>query len=309
MHICKLCNFSCKYHSDFNRHVKTKKHLDKLKSGAFCDGCGKELSNNFSKKRHEKSCDMYQTINNIENQTNNNTTIQNQQNIENQTNIIVNGMNNAETFVISIEDLIKKNLTTALQKVILEDMLESDIEVMDLIDKFDELLEEAREIEIYDHNHYCDITKKVVKVNDDGEEEIVEEEWTPLTHPEYDWKCRHVRNDFKISTNKLSNLLVKTFLERDSNPVITHINRLGDDYTGGNLLYKHLKTLHSDQILLDFLNRSSKKHYFYIDDNYKPSLEIKKRYPQYYEKLECKALQMKENYNNVARRARRYNRK
>src|SRR5574343_648888 len=123
---CKLCKYACKFQSDMNKHLKTKKHLDNLNSKTLCSGCGKKLSNNFSKKRHEEKCDTYKTLTqNIENQTNNNTTIQNQQNIEQQTNIILNGVNNAESFVITIEDLIKKNLTTALQKVILQDMIES----------------------------------------------------------------------------------------------------------------------------------------------------------------------------------------
>lgn len=265
---CLACKYSCQYKSKYEKHLKTKKHLDAVNSGALCSGCGKHLSSNFSKNRHEKTCKTYQTMNQTINM---NTNITN--NIENQTNIILNGVNNAESFVITIEDLIKKNLTTALQKVILADMLETDFGIMDLIDKFDKLIEEEVNKQIYEHNHYCDVTKRVIQLTETGEEEIVEEEWTPLTHPEYNWNCRHVRNNFNISNDKLSDLLVNTFLDSNSNPVVTHANRLCDD---NKLLYKHLKTLHSDQILLKFLSKSKKKEHFKIDDDYRPSLELKK---------------------------------
>lgn len=286
---CKVCDvkFKCQY--DLNRHFNTKKHKDRDNKNNYCRSCYKSLSSKFNRDRHERSCNTYQTINNINNTFNG-------------LSIIVNCNSNPESFVISIEDLIKKNLTTSLQKVILEDMLETEDGIMDLIGKFDELLEEAREQEIYDHNHFCDVTKHVVKVDEFGNEEIVEEEWTPFTHPDYNWKCRHTRNNFKISSYKLSELLVRTFLDKNANPVVTHLNSLGKEH---KLLYKHLKTLHSDQILLDFLSKSSKKDYFEVKDDYRPSTEIKKKYPHYYENLEDKALLMKENYNNVARRNRR----
>ncbi len=308
---CKLCKYACKFQSDMNKHLKTKKHLDNLNSKTLCSGCGKKLSNNFSKKRHEGSCNKYKIMsqinNNIENQTNiqnqiNNTTIENQQ-----TNIILNGVNNAESFVITIEDLIKKNLTTALQKVILQDMIESDTDIMDFIGKFDDLVEKAHTDYMYEHNHYCEVTKKVKKTNEAGEEIVEYEDWTPLTHPEYRWRCSHAENEFKLPTWKLSNVLINTFLDGDHNPVLAHVNRLGKTYDT-DILYKHLKTLHSDQILLEFLRQSSKKDLFQLDENYRPSLEIKKKYPEYYEKLEIQALKLKENYNNVVRRRRRMNR-
>ncbi len=312
MHECKVCNIKCKCEYDFKRHLNTKKHKSNIDKDNYCRGCYKTLSNKFNRERHEKSCNVYQTNNN---QTTNQTLNQNsnintingdnnvQTNIENM-NIILNGVKNAESFVITIEDLIKKNLTTALQKVILEDMLESDTDIMDFIGKFDELVQKEHDEFMHEHNHYCEVTKKVKKTNEDGEEIVEYEDWTPLTHPEYRWRCSHAEGNFKLPSWKLSNVLINTFLEGNHRPVLAHLNRLGSTYVT-DVLYKHLKTLHSDQILLEFLRQSTKKDLFQLDENYRPSLEIKKKYPQYYEKLEIQALKLKENYNNVVRRKRR----
>jgi hypothetical protein len=56
MLICVLCNFKYKYQSDFNRHLNSKKHKQKI-SNKVCSGCFKKLSNTFSKNRHEQKCE------------------------------------------------------------------------------------------------------------------------------------------------------------------------------------------------------------------------------------------------------------
>ncbi len=305
MQECPFCNFKGSP-SNLKKHCETKKHKENAKKGNYCEACFKPFSNQSNKNRHQKTCTTYQTFNqNLTVQNINGDNIQNQINNHFEgTNIILNGVKNAESFVITIEDLIKKNLTTALQKVILEDMLESDTDIMDFIGKFDELVQKAHNEYIHEHNHYCEVTKKVKKTNENGEEVVEYEDWTPLTHPEYRWRCSHAEGNFKLPSWKLSNVLIDTFLEGDHNPVLAHVNRLGNKYVK-DVLYKHLKTLHSDQILLEFLRQSTKKDLFQLDENYRPSLEIKKKYPEYYEKLEIQALKLKENYNNVVRRRRR----
>src|SRR5574343_727659 len=114
MHECKVCNIKCKCEYDFKRHLNTKKHKSNIDKDNYCRACYKTLSNKFNRERHEKSCNVYQTNNN---QTTNQTLNQNsnintingdnnvQTNIENM-NIILNDVKNAESFVITIEDLI-----------------------------------------------------------------------------------------------------------------------------------------------------------------------------------------------------------
>lgn len=55
---CDICRFQCKYKSDFNRHVSSLKHKENLSNNNLCIFCFKELSNKFSKNRHENSCNQ-----------------------------------------------------------------------------------------------------------------------------------------------------------------------------------------------------------------------------------------------------------
>ena len=55
---CKECNFKCKKRGDYNRHIKTKKHI-KIKSEGVkyrCKICEKVFLNRSGLWRHKKIC-------------------------------------------------------------------------------------------------------------------------------------------------------------------------------------------------------------------------------------------------------------
>ena len=55
---CKECNFKCKKRGDYNRHIKTKKHI-KIHTGGVkynCKICNKVFLNRSGLWRHKKEC-------------------------------------------------------------------------------------------------------------------------------------------------------------------------------------------------------------------------------------------------------------
>ena len=55
---CKECNFKCKKRGDYNRHIKTKKHIKIEKEGVkySCKICNKVFLNRSGLWRHKKEC-------------------------------------------------------------------------------------------------------------------------------------------------------------------------------------------------------------------------------------------------------------
>jgi len=86
-YLCKKCNFKCSYKSEFERHLKTAKHIKiindnnfnkKNKKYFYCN-CGKKFNFSSGLSRHKKKClhllepknEFIQTINNNNNKTTN----------------------------------------------------------------------------------------------------------------------------------------------------------------------------------------------------------------------------------------------
>ncbi len=292
MHDCKICNFSFKCNYDFNRHLKSKKHKEKINSTNLCQGCFKQFSTRSNKTRHEKKCKDNQFLCNVNIETQNNTNIgtQNNTNIINPTttnitNIILPDNPEAiKTFVMTYHELCKKRTTDCIQKFILDAMFSNDDDLMDYIEKFDKEIELKQAEIVQDHNRSCYSYMNIKKVDGNGEEYEEEIKMTPLTHPERKWNCRHIESEFKLEENDVSNILAKTLL--DKKVVVTHDN---DIHGKRDLLFKHQSNLHADDILLQFISKSNKKDYFNLSEDFKPATQIQKDYPEYYDKLEEKA--------------------
>lgn len=55
---CTLCGYSTVLTADYNKHLKTKKHIINSELRNSCSGCLKTFSKKSNKTRHEKTC-MY----------------------------------------------------------------------------------------------------------------------------------------------------------------------------------------------------------------------------------------------------------
>ncbi len=168
---CKVCKFSCKYQSEFNRHLNSKKHVDNCNSKHFCAGCSKQLSNDFSKKRHEKNCKKI--IQNIKNNINTQNNAEVINNITNNNNINItipeSKLKDAETIAMTFEELLNKKSTNCIQRLILNQMNEESHDLMDYVDIFDKSIENKVNEIIEDHNKNCSIINYVEKTNENGE--------------------------------------------------------------------------------------------------------------------------------------------
>jgi Zinc-finger of C2H2 type len=299
---CVLCKFKCTYESDYKRHLNTKKHKENLGNKNLCDGCFKEFSTKSNKNRHEKSCKIIQTINNTNIETQNNTT----NNITNNTNIISpiivvapNDPKALETFMMYVKELQSKQTTDCFQKLLLNDMTLQKHDLMDYIEKFDTKLNEVHEDMINDHNMNCKETNYVNKIDENGEKYIEKTVYTPLKYPDYKFDCKHANVDFKLNEDIVSKILTETILDVDDKIVVTHDN----DVRGKtDLLFKYRDTLHTDEILLEFLSKSNKKEICNLSNDFKPASIIKLNYPEYYDKLEEKAINIIQAYSKKTKR-------
>jgi hypothetical protein len=309
---CAPCAFTCKYQSEFNRHLKSIKHKENINSKTVCSGCFKEFANSSNRSRHEKKCNKIIQIleikNNIETQnniTNNNTTNNNQNNTTNiQTQNIINILapTNPEamkSFVMTLQKLQELKTTDYFQKVILNQMSLENYDLMDCIGNFDIGIKEAHDEMINNHNKWCSSQRFVTKTDENGEEYEDIIIYTPLAHPDYNWQCFHAEKDYKLDENMISTILTNTLLDtsNDAQIVITHNKKFRKELLGANLLFKHKETLHTDDILLDFLSRSKMKHLFSFSDNFKPAAIIQQKYPEYYYALEEIAINLSKCYN------------
>lgn len=286
---CKLCDFTCKYESNYKSHLNSKKHKEKLESKNLCDGCFKEFSTKSNKYRHEKKCGVMQTINNIH--TQNNIGTQN-----NTTNNIVNIIlpDNPESTKVFMQELRNSPFTDCFQKKVLDDMTSNNYDLMDYIEKFDKKLNETHEDMMNEHNMNCKTTSYVDKIDNDGEKYIEKIVYTPLSHPEYKFECKHEDVDFKLNEDIVSKILSETLLDDNDKIVVTHNN----DINGmTDLLFKHNNILHTDEILLQFLSKSNRKDLCNLSEDFKPATKIKHEYPEYYSKLEDKAIKILTAYN------------
>ncbi len=295
MHECKICKFSCKYESEYNRHLNSKRHKEKVENKNLCDGCFKEFSTKFNKNRHEKSCKIMQqnyTTNNIGTQINNNIT---------NNYILPENPESMRIFVVGmlIKELIHKQTTDCFQKISLHDMESNNYNLMDYIEKFDTKLNEAHHDMITDHNTNCKENVTFNKIDENGEKYKEKIVCRPLTYPKHKFDCKHEEADFKLSEDIVSKILTETLLDANDKIVVTHDN---DIHGKTDLLFKHEDTLHKDGILLDFLSKSNKKEICNLSNDFKPTSIIKTNYPEYYDKIEAKAIDIIQAYSKKTKK-------
>ena len=281
---CKLCDFTCRYESEYKRHLNSKKHKEKLESKNLCDGCLKEFSTKSNKYRHEKKCGIMQTINNTNIGTQNNTT-------NNTINIILS--DNPESTRVFMQELRNSPFTDCFQRKVLDDMISNNYDLMDYVEKFDTKLTETYNNMINEHMN-CKENVTFNKIDENGKKYKEKIKCTPLTHPDHDFECKHADDNFKVNEDIVSKILSETLLDENDKIVITHNN---DIHGKTDLLFKHNNILHTDEILLQFLSKSNKKELCNLSNEFKPASIIKNKYPEYYDKLEDKAIKIIQAYS------------
>ena len=104
--------------------------------------------------------------------------------------------------------------------------------------------------------------------------------------------------NLNLNESTISNILATTLLNKDK-IVITHDNNA---FGRTNLLFKHAKALHVDSILLDFLSKSNKINHFNLSEDFRPSSQLKKDYPEFYNSLEIQAHNNMNIFNRISSR-------
>ena len=199
---------------------------------------------------------------------------------------------------MTFKELLNKKSTNCLHKVILNQMEEESHDLMDYVEIFDKNIEDEVNKIIEDHNKNCASYRYVEKINENGEKYKEELKITPLTHPDYIWRCHHVESKFKVDEFTVSNILANTLLNKDK-IVITHDNNA---FGRTDLLFKHAKALHVDYILVDFLSRSKKNEYFNLSEDFRLSSQLQKDYPEFYDALEIQAHNNMNIFNRLSAR-------
>jgi len=298
-----------KYNSDYLRHLKSKKHIEKINSGETCSGCFKQFSNKSNKTRHQKDCKEYKdTIVRGSNVGNNQSidsskTININAGVDGSHNVFANNINiniqNADaTFVMKIEELLKNSLVDCFQKIILEEMRTNKFNIMDFISKFDNNLEKAHRNIIEEHNSKCFVYESVSYIGDDGERKRDTKKITPLSDIDYVFECKHEKSGFKLNEEQVSDILAMTLLNENDKIVITHNSEISGIK---NMLFKHKEELHEDKILLEFVERIKNKELCNLSIDFNPNDIIKNKYPEYYDKLKEKIIKIKNAYNETTR--------
>lgn len=292
---CSICDYKTLLVQNYNKHLKTSKHKENMESSNSCNSCFKKFVNKYTKKRHEKNCK--QIINVNTNNSFNKTT-----NINTQNNININiSPELLETFVIHIQELKDKKLSDCFQKVILEQMLTEDADIMDYLEEFDKkILEEVERIQ-QEHRKYCKAFINEKYINDDGIEcfrsKRIQFEDLPI---DYKFECDHEETEFKISEKSICDILSDILMSNAIKLVITHDTT---DLEGSfRILFKHVNSLHDDNILLKFINKSNHLNKLNISDDFKPIEILRKRYPEFYKSLEDKVKQFFNKYNRTMRK-------
>ena len=245
---CSVCDYKTKLVCNYNKHLKTSKHKENIESSNICNSCFKQFVNKYTRKRHEKNCKQIINMNNNQN-------------------IFPELL---ETFAIHIQKLKDKKLSDCFQKVILEQMLTEDADIMDYLEEFDKkILEEFERIQFKD---------------------------LPI---DYKFECDHKETEFKISEKSICDILSDILMSNAIKLVITHETT---DLEGSfRILFKHKNSLHDDNILLKFINKSNHLDKLNISDDFKPIEILRKRYPDFYKSLEDKVKQFFNKYNRTMR--------
>lgn len=263
---CKACEYETIKKSNYDRHLKSKTHIDKIEKMNICSKCNRSYSNKSNKKKHEKKCKI------VNNQIDTQINIENQQIINN--NITINIIDSTKpedmkSFVMQLNDLKNNKLTDCFQKIAIAQMENEESDLMDFIPKFKRKIENEVERLHLEHDNYCETGQ-----------------------------CSHIKNNFKLKEYDLAIYLSEVLMSSTTELVITHLNlNLDGDK---KMLFKHLKTLHDDEILLDFLNKSRVMEHFILSKDFKPARKIKEMYPDFYKTIEKKAVKILQKFNSKA---------
>ncbi len=268
---CDICKFSCKFRSEFDRHLKSKRHLQKSTAHNCCISCLKQFTTKFNKDRHEKKC-----ITNINNNSSidnsNNSSIDNSNNTTNNTtnnqpiiptlNVNINLPNgevdvkNMKSYVMEICDLMTDKFTDCLQKLVIHQMENTDCDIMDFLEEIDnQILKEWTAFNNF-HKNNCFSYKRTEVVDENGVVDFVDE------IVGYNVICIHHRNDYKLDIHDINKIITNVLLKNEDDIVVTHQTTTLSGKK--KLLYKHLECLHNANIIQTLLDKSKHVDKFFI---------------------------------------------
>lgn len=274
MIVCEACKFECGYKSEFDRHINSKKHKEKVARGNLCIFCFKKLSTSFNKKRHESKCKS-RTVSIEVNSGSSCTNIANSSlnNSMNSTNVNINmpestvNAKDLESYMMEIKELIKNQLTDCFQKLVLSQMMAEESDIMDYLEEIDEeILKEWNKFR-EQHNSLCKLTR-FVDVLDEHGNPVINKYGFADTETEViglSTQCFHHEAGFKLGIDHLNTILSKVLLNNKENLVVTHqtISLTGTI----KLLFKHLKSLHNSGCVKTLLEKSKHVDKFCIKES------------------------------------------
>lgn len=196
MHECKICKFKTNNKFDYNKHLETSKHKQKVNSDKICIHCNKSYSNKYNKNRHEKQCNA--NVNNLINSKVGGDAIFGNYNIINKNIININiTLGSGETIPLKLTPIVEKlrNTQNKVDKFVIDCMNKSDADITTYIDEMDEQLKFGVAIDDEDH---LDCVKRN-KTN-----------------------CKHERENFMLSSETVAIALRNALMQLDKDIVMTH---------------------------------------------------------------------------------------
>ena len=277
MSYCKICNYKARDSYNYNRHLKSDKHLERKEKTSECVHCSTIFYNKYSMLRHEKICKQKPVsieVNSGSSCTNiANSSLNNISNSMNSTNVNINmpessvNAKELESYMMEIKELIKNQLTDCFQKLVLSQMMAEESDIMDYLEEIDEeILKEWNKFR-EQHNNLCKLTR-FVDVLDEHGNPVINKYGFADTETEVlglSTRCFHHEAGFKLGIGHLNTILSKVLLNNKENLVVTHqtISLTGTV----KLLFKHLKSLHNSGCVKTLLEKSKHVDKFCIKES------------------------------------------
>lgn len=246
MHDCKSCSYSTDIKSNFNKHIRTKIHLNNLKKNNACTSCFKSFANKWNKDRHEKKCNNSLNVDvnngNINNQIGDHNTV----NYNNNTTININlpNLDNVDEpyrqyYAMEISEMIKLSVKDFVTKEINKQLLHERCDFTQFSKDFSEKIR---------MKYFCRYTKYDECENCKIENDLLV------------YSCEKHRLEYTEVIRAMVEILTA---DAKKNICITSLKKFDND--DGEILIKHANALYSLGVLNMFLDTFEYK--FMIEDD------------------------------------------
>lgn len=267
---CEACNYSSRDKYDFSKHIKTKKHLDNLKSKNACSVCFKIYSNIGNKNRHEENCknNIVQNskviINNFVSNYNN-FNDNKSENIQNK---------QEKYYIMEISEMIKQSVKDYVAKEMNRQLLYEKCDFVDYYLKFEEIIRLNYFSKFIDINN-C---KDCIFEND---------------------LITYACNNHRLDYNEVIILMVQVLTSDErKNVCITSLKKYDND--DGQILIKHKNAFYNLDVLNLFLETFEYK--FIIETKEESDIDqniVLHLYKDFYSKFEANVKYNRYKYNRI----------